>query len=177
MIRPALLILSALLVGCASTTEPEIELTEQELAVKNSIDASVLPDEELMPYLAQMHRVHGDVALMKQDFATAEEEYQRSLTLVPGYPDSLVGLSQLRLQQKRVEESRRLLEELLRRHPDNLLGWHNLASLRLRVDKDIPGALQAVERMLAIDPGNAKAANFKKNLEALLAERRDAAQP
>lgn len=156
-----------LFLGCAS--EPE-EISEADRLIAAQLAGVAYDEAQLNQHWADVHRTRGDMALLKGSLEVAEQEYQESLRRIPGHADATLGLSQVRLKQDRVEDARRLLNQLLQRHPDYLLGWHNLAALRLRHDKDIRGSLQAVEQMLRIDPLSTKARNFKQNLEARLAE-------
>ncbi len=156
-----------LLVGCASETE---ELSEEDRLIAAQLAQIAYDEAQLNRHWADVHRTRGDMRLLKGELEEAENEYGESLRRVPGHADATLGLSQVRLKQGRVEDCRRLLGQLLQGHPNYLLGWHNLASFRLRQDGDAQGALLAVEEMLRIDPMNEKARHFKRNLEAKLAD-------
>lgn len=169
----SVLLLALAIAGCASdpaTTETEpgdvAEGAPNYVPMEQLFDAN-----DLNAHYAEVERIRGDNLLMKGKLVEAESAYVTALQRVPNHENSLVGMAALYMKRGQVERSRETLLRLMAVHPRSYLGWHQLAHLRITVDHDLAGALQAVERMVEIRP-DAQTLHYKRVLERDLAAER-----
>jgi Tfp pilus assembly protein PilF len=89
----------------------------------------------------------------QEDPAGAERAFRRSLGLAPDDPQPANNLGLLLIGQQRWPEAVALLADTTRRAPGDGPAWLNLG-LAQRGAGDRGAAVQALERALALDPGN-----------------------
>jgi len=92
----------------------------------------------------------GSLAMEMGDAADAEAAYNRALQLDHSLTDALTGLGNLRLEEGKIDESVRLLEQAIAQSPDNLGARFHLTQAR----KVKPGDanLAALEALQADEP-------------------------
>ena len=83
----------------------------------------------------------------------AEVAYLRALHLCPRYGKALMDFAELRLDQQRYEAALQLSEAALEIQPRNASAWVH-RSRALQHLGDAPGALDSIERALAIEPSD-----------------------
>jgi tetratricopeptide (TPR) repeat protein len=104
---------------------------------------------------AAIHQLRGDMLLrMKGDPAAAATEYAEAHRLRPKDADLLESLAQAYLAQGDMVRAKQAANDALAEDP------HRMPALRLRAlvamsERDYPGALLVLEKMVAMDPSNA----------------------
>lgn len=113
--------------------------------------------------LAQQALARGEGAEAERCFAGASRAERwnallraRELQVLEHPDDALprLGLALVWMEAGAFERARPILEDLLRRHPDDARGWYHLAETRRRLGEDPHAAL---DRALALEPGHAEA--------------------
>ncbi len=83
---------------------------------------------------------------------------KRAVDLDPDSPDPILAMAQVEISSHDLESAKKHCEELTERWPKSPWGWLWLGSIR-EVQGDLPGASQAFEQALTVDPRNSVAAN------------------
>jgi tetratricopeptide (TPR) repeat protein len=97
------------------------------------------------------------VALLREGrIDEAEQAFLRALTESPAHAPSSVQLARIYARSGRVTEARRTLSSALEQRPDGVVLLNELASLWIE-ERNAAEARPLFERVLAVDPGNARA--------------------
>lgn len=112
--------------------------------------------------LSQAHLVAGDAAFSQGTFAEAEKHYASCHELAVMIDDDLLtmlsnyGIAISKGSQGRNVEALRLFGQILKRHPDFLLGWYGKGLALLQLDRN-KSALAAFDRLTRVNPNDAEA--------------------
>jgi serine/threonine protein kinase/tetratricopeptide (TPR) repeat protein len=110
---------------------------------------------------AEAHAAEGDLKFLYEwDWRAAEEEYQKSLEINPGFLQARDVYAQLLAGERRFGEALRLSEETLRIDPQSVEALVNHGTV-LYYKRDFQEAERVSERALAMDPGHENARMFR----------------
>ena len=113
------------------------------------------------PREGRVQHALGDLAGRVRRIEAAEAAYRRALEVAPDNPIALNNLAWLlREQPTQRAEAVKLAERSVELDPDSPAAWDTLAELRA-LTTDWSGALDAVERALALPGADAAALNAK----------------
>lgn len=115
----------------------------------------------------------GMLAMDAEENQEAERWMRKAIALQPGFRSALFNLALLLAQGKRERDALRILDELLRHHPEHAKGLILKGDILMNQLKDTQGAREAFERILRSDPGNVQA---KHNLCVVYFEERQLAR-
>ncbi|MBI4567238.1 MAG: tetratricopeptide repeat protein, partial [Planctomycetes bacterium] len=131
---------------------------------------------ELDPTNAWAFNNRGQLRHAWGEQVEAEADFKSALRTNRGYAGALVNLGVLLLRERRLEESRQLLEEAVRRHPRFVPAYLARASLLFETG-DRPAALRDYDTAIDLQPGNVAAlmnrATVKLALGAVVDARQD----
>ena len=82
--------------------------------------------------------------------------YERAIEVRPDFPEAYANMSKPLVEQRRMAEAEQALRTALTLRPDYATALENHAAV-LKLIGDIPAALQACDRLFALDPLNRKA--------------------
>ena len=82
--------------------------------------------------------------------------YSRAIEIRPNFPEAYANMSKPLVDQRRLAEAEQALKTALALRPDYATALENYAAV-LKLIGDIPTALQACDRLFALDPLNRKA--------------------
>ncbi|MBV9180342.1 MAG: tetratricopeptide repeat protein [Acidobacteria bacterium] len=99
------------------------------------------------------HLLAGSLLERKQKPAEAEKEYQRALALNPSSPDVLAALTDLDIEQHRLNDAESLLRKLVVVRPDDAGAHLQLGRLLVLLGKK-DEAIAEMETGLKLDPSN-----------------------
>jgi adenylate cyclase len=116
----------------------------------------------------------------------ARELFESALRLAPDYLSALNGLAQVMLtewssrwytgtSEQHLAEMNRVVEKALSIRPDDALATYYHGYVLKRLQKDLPQALAAFERAIAIDPNLAVAHNYIGQIKVFLGRANEAA--
>ena len=135
----AALVAAPLLVGAAPSVPIEkAVMAQRELVAERANNAGALND--LANLLVEM----GETA-------EAEEVYRRAMQIEPDRPEPPFNLALLMAANNRPREARRLLSQMLERHPDHAWGHYQLGTLR-QARGTRRRALQSYREAFRLDP-------------------------
>ncbi len=141
-------------------SEPVAELVTLDLAEKKPEVALKRVTKQLarFPEDAGLHFLLGRVHLARKDSSLAEAEFLKSAELDPKMISAYVALTELYAASQNFEQASAKLEAALKANPDNV-PLLMLAGMISQQRGDHQRAQQAYEKILAINPGFAPAAN------------------
>jgi|GEM_PF-881875 len=141
-------------------SEPVAELVALDLAEKRPEVALERVTKQLarFPEDAGLHFLLGRVHLARKDSSLAEAEFLKSAELDPKMISAYVALTELYAASQNFEQASAKLEAALKANPDNV-PLLMLAGMISQQRGDHQRAQQAYEKILAINPGFAPAAN------------------
>jgi putative PEP-CTERM system TPR-repeat lipoprotein len=111
-------------------------------------------------------------ALRRHDEAAAA--FEQALAMSPGHPVALLGQARAALFKNDVPGARKLIDEALAKHPDNVDVLLFKGDLERRL-VETDAALASYDKVLAVAPGNS-VAHMQKTFTLIEANRYDAAQ-
>lgn len=88
------------------------------------------------------------------DLAAAREQYEAAIRLDPNNLLALHGYGRLLLQTQDFDQARIHLEHALKIAPEDAAVWADMAGVEMG-DNDAPGATEALQRAIQLDPSNA----------------------
>lgn len=153
----------ALLAGCASEEELMKRQREADGHYKQGISVietdqqrafvSFQKSIQLDPGNYDAHYALGSIYFQRNDYAAAEREFRTAVKIDPVNGDALNFLGRTLIELKRLPEATEMLQKatLLPLYPTPDLAYVNLADA-LRMQNDVPGAIQALQSALKIDP-------------------------
>jgi tetratricopeptide (TPR) repeat protein len=151
-------------------------------AVVDALKISLLDDvaqvEEINPeaYALYLQGKHFYARRTQEGFAQAVDAFQAALKLEPEYAPAWNGLSEAYFQQagtqRDIHEGTALARAAVERAlalDDSLVAAHATMSwIRLQYDRDWQGAEKAIQRALALEPGNVESLRGASDLAAAL---------
>jgi Tfp pilus assembly protein PilF len=154
------------LAGCASQQDLRKPLRESEGYYKEG-ESFLATDQQralvafqkaiqLNPDNFDAHYALGSIYFQRKEFSTAEREFRASLEINPNSGEALNYLGRvLMVQQLRRPEAIEVLRKAtaLPLYPTPDLAYTDLGSV-LEIEGDLPGAIQAYQNALKIDPPN-----------------------
>lgn len=154
-----LLGLTLLLGGCAPTAQERIEkqnddgvfLFEQK---QYKLAAQTFRETlQLAPNDAMLHYNLGECYVRLNESKKAEEEFQKCLAQKPNHQPCRLALASLWVNQGRREETRRMIEEWMKKQP-RLCDAHALDGWYWHQVNDLPRAQHRLQQALRYDPKN-----------------------
>lgn len=110
----------------------------------------------LKPDFAEAHCNLGLAFVDQGRFPEGLAAYNRAIELRPDFPEAYANMSKPLVEQRRLAEAEQALRTALTLRPDYVTALENHAAV-LKLIGDIPSALQACDRLFALDPLNRKA--------------------
>ncbi|GEM_PF-6445112 len=92
--------------------------------------------------------------LQQGDLDSAEQDYQRLLTIEPDQVDALLGLANIMVQKKQLADARRLYQQILKRQPNHLLAKSGLINIELQNGQTVQ-TLNKIKQLIIENPKNA----------------------
>jgi len=150
----------------------------------------VLRDRPINPETVDL-TMRGSALINKQptreSTARARELFESALRLTPDHLPALNGLAQTMLiqwqstwyprsSQEHLEELDRVMSRALTVKPDDAIAIYHRGYVLKRLHKDLPQALAAFERAIAIDPNLAVAHNYIGQIKVFLGRASEAAE-
>ena len=86
------------------------------------------------------------------EFDKAEMTYQKVLSKWPNSLLALIGMGNIRFQQKKFEASEHYLQAATKLHPTSSMAWHNLATIQGTRGKKADARKSALEALKLADP-------------------------
>lgn len=128
-------------------------LAKRCLALKDTVGA-----ERLRPLLlphaavaADNHFIDGVLASMRDDSAAAEANFRAALALDPQHPEAPAALANLLVGKEAFQEAVPVLEQVLRRSPENLAALTSLGMALTRLER-YEQAIPILHKVLASQP-------------------------
>ena len=118
----------------------------------------------------------GNFYFDTNQYQKAIEAYERSLALQPDEPDVLTDLGIMYRRVGNPEKAAELFQKALTIDPRHVQSLFNLGIVRRNELKDIPGAIEAWEKYLQIDPENVHAVMVRAWIEELKKQRKGLTQ-
>ena len=144
--------------GLAASLYWQIRLSEAEKNYLLAVEKISRP----RPLLFSAYRALGEISLLKNDTAMAEEYFNKAGTLKPPIESSLFfQRSVLYLKEKRYKEAEILFQKDLAIRPHRSKAWLGLALVRRALGKD-DMALACLRRCLDLNPRDEKACYLEK---------------
>lgn len=107
---------------------------------------------ELCPGCRDAHSMAGRIYHQKQDFAAAEKEFQRSLSLdVDDSGEDVLALTNIYLTQKQPEKAVGILKEFVARNPDDEMAHYYLGRVYSETNQ-IPDAVATYKQIIELNP-------------------------
>lgn len=125
----------------------------------------------LDPALAPAHARLGRIRLMRREVDAAEDAYATALALEPSLMQARLGMAQAHLDQGRTDEA--LLD--LRRAVEETAGERSRVPVRLKLIRVLIAAgrreeaLEEIDRVLGVEPGNQEALGLLRRLRTGIA--------
>lgn len=128
----------------ALLAQNELELAAAEIKTIN----------ELAPREADTAFLRGELALRRNDPATATDAWQQALKLAPEHGETQLGLGRLFIRRGRYEQAMELLGRYVESHPQDVPAVRDFARLAVAVDAPARAlaALSAIPRQVLDDP-------------------------
>jgi tetratricopeptide (TPR) repeat protein len=114
----------------------------------------------------EIHRIRGQLSIARGDQAAAESEFRKCIELNPKNYQAYFMLGQLKMQQNKIPEALKEVDQLIARN-DKLAPAYTLKAYYLQASKDVQGAIANYRKALELDPENPVISN---NLAWLLCE-------
>jgi tetratricopeptide (TPR) repeat protein len=154
-----------LALGLAQLRQGEVKTAEASLREVLAAD----------PKSAPAHSLLASICILSNDLKAAEQHFQAAAELAPLHSIHRLKHVEFEVQAGRLEEGRRLLEELTKKAPDYLPAWLRLAEVFLLSNRPDESDA-AVKRILARDPLNYKALLLDSRLKLVRGDRAGAVQ-
>ncbi len=115
---------------------------------------------EPCPLLFIIYKALGEIGLLKNNFAMAEEYYNKAGTLNPSCFSLIFHRAILHLKEKKYKSAEKGFQKVVQSQPRYAKAWQGLALVRKALgDEDL--ALACLNRSLDIEPHNQKALRLK----------------
>ncbi|HZQ45436.1 MAG TPA: tetratricopeptide repeat protein, partial [Verrucomicrobiae bacterium] len=118
----------------------------------------------LDPKLSELHTALGNLHLTRNELKEAEQEFKAAADLAPARSQRRSQYVEFKIQTGDLEGARGILEEMVRKTPDYLPGWLDLAEIAAAQAKYDESAA-CLTKALARDPQNYKAMLMNGRLE------------
>ena len=131
------------------------------------IEQALLDKTRLQPDRAEAWVELGNFYFDTDQYQKAIAAYERSLQLKPDDPDVITDMGIMYRRTGNPRKAAELFTLALEKNPRHVQSLFNLGIVRRNELKDIPGAIEAWEQYLQIDPGNVHAVMVRAWLEEL----------